>query len=282
MFWFDRVDTFFNTRKKNTQNPCYGIEVEVEHFTTLDAEDLLFNNKDIKNFVVHDDGSLYRGSEFVTKTPHTLNSIVREADILYSKLKETSATIGDKTSTHIHADVRNFNKAQLFSLFCLFAYYEDDWIEKLDTSRKNNRFCLTYRTCIEYFGKVLSSLRSADSSRIFFRSSHSNRYCGLNVDPIHTKGSVEFRFMQGNLDTEKLREWLEIIAKLLDVAKMFNTPKKMFQLYNMLRNHPLAFKRKFFGCEVMYPPNDNVLRAMTTYLDDEIFFAGDINYAIQI
>lgn len=274
MYWFNRVDEAFLPvrRHKKGVNLVYGIEVEIE-FTSNDDfpdgcdsqyvyscfEEMKEDGK-LSNWKCEQDGSLRNGLEFITKTPHTLTNIVKEANELYDWLDNFPYDLSRRCSTHIHVDVRDFNTAQMFALILMWGVYEYDWINILAQERHNNKFCLTdYITpnnasfkfsCLGPVHRVLNA-----------RTRGANyRYTALNVcDPMLHQGSVEFRSMQGNTDITSLQQWLNRITVIVNTARRFNTPISMYRLYNALRCKPALFKRIVFGCYPIYPINEMML-----------------------
>lgn len=251
MRWFNRVDQYLRaTRRKKTQNTCYGVEVEVEWKTEEEKNDALchFNEYGMHNISLTEDGSLRNGAEFVTTIPHIKRSVLAEIRDLYDWLKETNAIITKRCSTHIHMDVRNFNTAQLFAFQTIYSFFEYDMLSCIGVERKNNKFCLTdYVTPINLDFKygLISGNKPIDWLK---ERGKRYRYQAMNViDPILRQGSIEFRSMQGNLDIELLTVWINKLEMLFEISKKFDTPKSMYKLYNILVAHPKLFYKAVFG-----------------------------------
>ena len=75
-------------------------------------------------------------------------------------------------------------------------------------------------------------------------STQSNRYCGLNLQNIWTRGSVEFRYHQGTLSFDKLWAWIVFTQSIMNVSKM----NKGVNFTNVQRNaHGMFHLRKAVG-----------------------------------
>lgn len=53
-------------------------------------------------------------------------------------------------------------------------------------------------------------------------SPSATRYCGLNLKNIWTRGSVEFRYMQGSLNFEKIWSWVVFTQAIINVTEVAN------------------------------------------------------------
>ena len=75
-------------------------------------------------------------------------------------------------------------------------------------------------------------------------STQSNRYCGLNLQNIWTRGSVEFRYHQGTLSFDKLWAWIVFTQSIMNVSKL----NKGVNFTNVQRNaHGMFHLRKAVG-----------------------------------
>lgn len=271
MFWFDRIDQFLPSRKKKKDDTqLYGVEVEMEFNENPNEVAIDFDESDVTNFKVENDGSLRNGLEFVLSRPLNKERTLNSVNNLYNFIKgkdyrifevDEDGTIA-RTSTHVHADVRNLNTAQIFAIITIWAFYEYEFIEKLDEERLNSKYCLTDYITPNNLNFKYSILGGAHSVYRAKQNGNRYRYSMLNIcDPALHIGSIEFRGMQGNVDIEKFKCWLEIIDNFMTVCKKFDTPEKMYTLYNALSNHPNLFFKKMFGRYPKYETNALALDA---------------------
>ena len=272
MNWIERMDSLIPSRKKKkTQNTCYGVEVEVEWDSTEAKNEVIsyFMENFIPNVSITEDGSLRNGLEFVSSVPHVKRSILGEMEQLYDVLKEFGAVVTHRCSTHIHVDVRNFNTAQLFAFQTIWSFFEYDMLSCIDSERKNNKFCLTdYITPfnLEFKYSVISGRNDINWLR---ERGKRYRYQAMNViDPLLRQGSIEFRSMQGNLDIEKLTNWINKLEKLVNISKLYDTPKSMYKLYNILISHPRMFYKAVFGQKSTEELNYFVLDVIESFLGE--------------
>ena len=248
----------------------FGVEVEVEFQKSflfpdgISIEDVteMFENMqevgELANWKCENDGSLRHGLEFVMRRPQSYEKTIQHVNELYSwfDAAELPLQFSFRTSTHIHADVRHLNTAQMFALIMLWGVYEYDHMEILDGRRLNNRFCLTDYITPNNNSFKLSCLTSPIQMRRAREYGERYRYTALNVcDPMLHQGSVEFRSMQGNDDIKKFEEWLKRISTILNIAKRYDSPVSMYRIWNALKNKPALFKKLVFGCYPNHPVN---------------------------
>jgi hypothetical protein len=61
--------------------------------------------------------------------------------------------------------------------------------------------------------------RKYDHNTTVPRATQYNRYCGLNLENIWTRGSVEFRYHQGSLNFEKIWAWVVLTQAIVNSAR---------------------------------------------------------------
>ena len=270
MNWIERMDNLLPSRKrKKTQNTCFGVEIEVEWDNPDNRRWVIDNFPAIPNITVTEDGSLRNGLEFVSSVPHVKSNVLREVEELYNFLNDCNTTVSHRCSTHVHVDVRNFNTAQLFAFQTIWSFFEYDMLSCIDEERKNNKFCLTdYVT--PYNLEFKYSLISGRNDIIWLRERGKRyRYQAMNViDPLLRQGSIEFRSMQGNLDIEKLTNWINKLEKLVNISKLYDTPKSMYKLYNILISHPRMFYKAAFKQKSTEELNYFVLDVIESFLGE--------------
>tara|TARA_R100001443_G_scaffold17872_1_gene28500 strand:+ start:14013 stop:15020 length:1008 start_codon:yes stop_codon:yes gene_type:complete len=71
---------------------------------------------------------------------------------------------------------------------------------------------------VDYKYRNYGSMVSGRTMR-FAGSSQTTRYCGLNLRNIWTRGSVEFRYMQGSLNFNKIWSWVVLTQAIINVTE---------------------------------------------------------------
>lgn len=190
---YGTLQTFFNM--DCYENPI-GIEIEIEDYQG-ECPNLMFWKREV-------DGSLKRqGMEFIsiplkrTMIDYALHEIRRiNRDWSY----------GHRTSTHVHCNVSHYTQEQLVTLVAHYAMLEGLFFSLVDPIRMGNSFCYP----IVGTPPMLEFYRGRDGE-----AQKTTKYCALNIAPVETQMTVEFRHLQGTTDDKTLRRWLQICAKLV-------------------------------------------------------------------
>ena len=200
--------------------PLLGIEVELEKFAAKEDPSTL------RYWNLKEDGSLRNnGMEFVLKVPlkgFDLESALRELEEYLQKCKYDASK---RCSTHIHVDVRDFTFEQLRTLVTVFCMFEEFLFRYVGGNRDDNFYCLPlYKSnqnkmdiCWDISNQVIDL---------------SPKYSSLNIQPIRSFGSVEFRMQDALTDFDSLVEWSTIISKIANFAKSYKD-----EISNLFEGH---------------------------------------------
>lgn len=204
-----------------------GIEIEMEGITNriqADTEQLLPRRVPIAprpqrlngNYVspywrLTSDGSLRNNGVELISDPIWGEDINAALDSLQEIIARSGNTpeFSERTSVHIHLDVRSLTTLQLFNLLVLVVIFERTLVRYCGGSREENIFCLPFYKA-EYSMAALSKI--TDTNTDFLHNlDNTFKYNGFNIKPVGTQGSVEFRYHYGTMDKERLKEWINII-----------------------------------------------------------------------
>lgn len=206
-------------------NTHIGIEVEVER---IFREGRIGEFADDKNGIMHtiwnnvSDGSLRNhGREFVSM-PVKGREIGYALQLLNKTLHNDKQCIGheftDRTSVHVHMNVRDLTINQLSNLVMLYALVEPLLFSIESTNRDKSIFCVPWNE-----SDVISQLynlmdtTTPDGARLVSLGNW-YKYTGLNLKPVTAYGTVEFRHMKGTCDVGILTKWINIILSLKKYA----------------------------------------------------------------
>ena len=185
----------------------FGVELEIE---SVDRDTFW---KDFPVGVeVKDDHSLRNyGKEFIT-VPTTGKDTLD----LFQKVHKTVAfykpeeKFSERTSIHVHVNCQNLELEETRQAILLYALFEEMFFAMVEASRRDNIHCvpLTDTYLPSYFRQNLPTLVSKWS-----------KYTALNIIPLKTIGTIEFRHMHGHDDPVLLQDWLTVIENLIALAK---------------------------------------------------------------
>lgn len=179
-----------------------GVEIEVENAERFPS----------RFWQTEGDGSLRdNGLEFKTiyghRIFHAYNSLKDFSDTVISKPE--FYRFSERTSVHVHLDVRNFTEEHLNRLFLLYTLFEAPLFNFAGTERRENIFCVPFR----------ESILCKKSTNLWAFVEQGSKYCALNTRTIPGFGTVEFRHMVGNADHNYIFTWILLLGSLLYAAQ---------------------------------------------------------------
>jgi len=217
-----------------------GIEVEIENCLydglrgspTLPIKERFIHegNKELlpslKTFWrVIKDGSLRDGTEFIFNGPligANIISALTQLDELFkvyvNPRNGRGVVSSDRCSVHVHLDVRRLSDAELTNLILVYLLFERFIFLSLDPSRIKNSYCRPLTD--SSFKYILSDLLNVSNGedrliRILQAVTRQcDKYSALNILPVTSKGSIEFRHHQGTTKPLELVNWINIIFAL--------------------------------------------------------------------
>ena len=166
------------------------------------------------NFTVTQDGSL-RGIayEFLSKPMRSTHALAALTDF-FAATKFDEANYSDRCSIHVHANCTDLELEQVSCLALLYSVLEDILFEFVGRDRDTNIFCVPWNQCRLHLNLVQ---RFLEDPRNTLRQW--NKYTALNMIPLNSLGTVEFRQMYGTADMVKITKWVNIIGAMFKYAK---------------------------------------------------------------
>lgn len=195
-----------------------GIEIEAENVHHRDSI-----RRDVKFWTLKDDGSLRnRGVEFVLTRP------LRGADIVHS-LEEIEAAIkrydpeidmSDRTSLHVHLDVRNYDTQKLLTYIVLNIILEKILFSYAGMDRYYSNFCTPILECKRNSVAIGNIIDSKDFM-IHGGLNSQGRYASINVASVTRHGSIEYRMHKGTYKANEIINWLNILYSIKNYANNY-------------------------------------------------------------
>ena len=186
----------------------FGMEVEVENV----PDPVVICQKQPYWTITIDNSLRDYGYEFITPP--------LRADQFEGALKQLNYSLPNncrftpRTSVHVHMNVRDLNIEQINSLILIYTVMEGVLFNWVGT-RKDNVFCIP----IIDTDYVQNYITFVNDPRDMVESW--NKYTAFNMQPVCTKGTVEFRHMYGTANVNVLLKWINILSKLKQFAKKY-------------------------------------------------------------
>lgn len=221
----------------------FGIEIECEG-EKLPA--LLPEQWDI-----HDDGSL-RGrfpdqrAEYVLREPLSLDKAIDAVKALRNTIDvfKSELDFSFRTSVHVHVNITDLTTDQYLNMLYTYLLLENPLVRYCGNDRIANRFCLRLQDA-EYFTETLRTVFQEGTTALRQLNMDNLKYASVNIAATPRYGSLEFRAMQGNMETEYISNWLHALNNIKEFAKRFETPRHIHDFF--VRNEPSQFMREVLG-----------------------------------
>lgn len=198
-------------------NTRFGVEVEIENGAGT-RSGVYWERKS--------DGSLRNdGVELVFRMP-LAGADVRYALAEFDGLIPDSATVGMRTSVHVHVDVRDMSFNQIANFIVLYTALESVFYAVNDSKeRYGNIYCpgITSNNQADKYRGLIKAITNDNLSEIYTRLDDWEKYSGLNFRTISTLGSAEFRMHRGSTNSTELSDFITYIRKLKEKAISYDS-----------------------------------------------------------
>ena len=124
-----------------------------------------------------------------------------------------------RTSTHVHVNVLDLTRKELFNYVYLLTLLEDILLKLSGKSRLGNRFCLSSKEACGYFQGVACLFKETNTR--FRLSAEEFKYSAINLATVAKYGTVEIRSMEGTDDAVRLTRWINLLLSIKDLAKQY-------------------------------------------------------------
>ena len=188
----------------NPLAPRYvGLECEIEGVRSHSGVGEL-------GFNVTTDGSLRNnGYEYITNAitiPDAVNAFAK----LHTTLQaDPTQKFSPRTSIHVHVNCSAYDEEAVRRIIWLYALFEEAFFLMVDPERRDNIHCVPLTET------HLPAMYRDTMPRLVDRWS---KYTALNIKPLSSYGTLEFRHMHGHDDPVLLQQWLGSINNLFNVA----------------------------------------------------------------
>ena len=189
-----------------------GLEIELEGLYRLD--DI------VKGWNIIPDGSLRDGGlEFVFSNPAGGQIVIDRLAAFNEVLDPHLGTVrcSERTSFHVHVDVRDMEWEKVWSMLALYAIVEPYLFTICGEHRSDNIYSLSWFKGESQVREV-QKIRSEHRAELSGDSSTFPKYAALNLGALRTFGSLEFRGHEGTYDTTRMLLWINHLLALKEYA----------------------------------------------------------------
>lgn len=184
-------------------NFIFGVELEMENIK-VEPKPNKFNNY----WTPTTDNSLRNnGVEFVS-LPLKAFQIEKALTQLQTNNLNYKPEFTERTSTHVHMNVRDLTLDQIMALVLVYTSVEKLLFKWVGHDRQDNIFCcpLWKTNYFKYFATITQNPLQIPRTW--------QKYTALNLIPIYNKGTVEFRHLYGTWDKEVIIPWINLLSRM--------------------------------------------------------------------
>lgn len=212
----------WKTSKATQLNPpdpslIYGVELEIEGCRP---------DMQTPGLAVTEDGSLRNsGLEFITK-PMTYSNLVWALDTFFSHNDWLGpANYSERCSVHVHTNVQDLTVEQLASISMIYQVFEGVLFNYAGMDRRRNIFCVPWAETQLNYRSITKMLNKED---VVFQDWQ--KYTALNLLPVTSLGTIEWRHLPGTNNKELIYEWCRLIGHIFHLARNlpFEQVKNLF------------------------------------------------------
>lgn len=212
-----------------------GVEIEIEgityefnsdnpespdiHMFHTYKEDNSFLPNISEHWSVVRDNSLRKGVEFIFNGPkkgvdivNALNDLSNFFDVYQENVKNLS--VSDRCSVHVHLDVRDLDETQLNRLLTYYILVERLLFNHVHPSRLKNNYCRPIVDSAFKFTLATIINNTSYNSVLDIVTCNCDKYSALNLLPLRSYGTVEFRHHQGTTNLKDILDWINIILSI--------------------------------------------------------------------
>lgn len=268
-----RVFKFKDSEECSLPDQVLGVEIETE----LCTHNSDWYHTNLKPFGIDTktDGSLRTVNrlpayEFITR-PTAMSNLLPVLRGFYQVTGFNEQNYTDRTSVHVHANCVDMTWEQVANLALIYTVVEEILFEFVNNrpgyrdnwSRDTNIYCVPWNQCRNHLGLINSFIKTPLEGVARWQ-----KYTALNLAPLQTFGTVEFRHMHGTANMTKLATWINLIGSIMKMAKAQNLADLSAEINNL--NTTSHYEKFFHDALGGYLPYTEVYRRK---LEEGVIFA---------
>lgn len=239
----------------NPDPGCFvGIEVEVENTKMFDNLTLWTSTED---------GSLRNnGLEYVSKPVRGKMIEMALRELVHAlKSKAPKHEFSDRTSIHVHLNVRHMSVEQLANFILVYLALEPIFFKYTEgipnSNRRENNYCVPIedsKSHLSLLHNLGNYYHSKDTKWLKRLVEEWKKYTAFNLIPILNQGTVEFRHMGGTMDVPYIMTWINMILSMRKYVRTTPTEVIKTALFQLNTNSAYSnYLSAVLGTELNIP-----------------------------
>lgn len=144
--------------------------------------------------------------EFISK-PMRASTLLYSMEEFFNVTKFNDANYTDRCSVHVHVNCTDLTPDQVSSVALVYSVVEEILFRFVGAGRENNIYCLPWSQC-----RMNHDMVDKITQDVNGLARRWQKYTALNLIPLRSQGTVEFRQMHGTADMKKLTTWINLIG----------------------------------------------------------------------
>lgn len=194
--------------KNNVIDPelIFGVELEIEGVPNWPDLELVGMGST-------SDGSLRNnGREFLLRPQKYVDAVATLTKFFNRANLDNEKNYSERCSIHVHTNCQDLTFDQLQVILLLYQVTERLLFNWIGFGRSQNIFCVPW-----YDTNLTHSL--FDGKKDVTKFSNWMKYSALNLAPLYSYGTIEWRHMHGHCDEDRLFKWMRIISCFFRYAR---------------------------------------------------------------
>lgn len=224
-----------------------GLEVEVENVAGWWSGMITRS----KTWSWTSDGSLRNdGVEFISYPLNPVDVPVALGFLwaCFKVFNERKVDFGWRSSFHVHMDMSHRTMEHVVKLLLVYLIFERSLFDYVNPKRQQSIFCIPLTKTP--LGLEIGDFIHGKSSPADFLN-HWDKYAALNLSPLRTLGTIEFRHLGGTASLRKITGWISLLLKLdsyVEATPLDGIVKHIADLNSS--SYYYAFKEQVFGMDI--------------------------------
>ena len=247
----------YGVTKQSLANITFGVEIECYNVEREEIAQRLreagvacyvegYNHRDHRDhFKVVTDASLNGNNTAEVVSPILKGKKgMQTLEKVCKVLNEINAKVNKSCGLHVHFGLDKVDFATYKNIFYNYAKIESVIDSFMPQSRRENRFCKSFR---EYGNNIYELLSYASDKYDIARIFGNDRYFKVNPVAFQRHNTIEFRQHSGTTDYEKMSNWIEFLKALIEFSKSHR-----IESANSVNDLPFisASRKRFFNNRV--------------------------------
>lgn len=193
----------------------YGLELEIEDTIGFQAT---------LGFRSHPDGSLRNnGTEFIS-VPATAGGMEYLLNGFFKENPTQPSNYSERCSTHVHTNCLDLIPEQVASICLLYQVFEKLLYKFVGHDRDTNIFCVPWCETNITYNSINLICTDPDKAMSAWQ-----KYTGLNLQPLTTQGTIEWRHLHGTSDVSLILIWMNLIGSIYAWVRKRISPETSLQ-----------------------------------------------------